>query len=109
MDYTNKQMFWYLATVAVQYSVEANKDTNTPGYVKIQTMNVLVTPTKKIIAQEVIEDIRSLSVLKLKEYYKVTEANILDIIIMNISFLGLMTEQQFFNKKAQINEQYKLN
>ena len=95
------QMHWYMATVSM---VCLNRmGPNEGGVPEDQivgtrniTTNILVTPKRKRITASVINDIRQTGLVKARDKYKVdVEKDLSDMAILNIVYLGLMTEKDY--------------
>lgn len=90
---------WYLANVLVEWVSPPDEERGIPALRTQREMNVLITPSKKKVRAQEIEDIRQLSMVKLRDHYKVDAQAISDIVIRNIIFLGTMSEKEYFEKR----------
>jgi hypothetical protein len=90
---------WYLCALHIGYVLKDRDDPlKTIGSSTITT-NVIVTPTSKRITQATLEDIRQLGLVKMRDIFNVDPKHTTDVAIMNIAYLGLMSEEQFFDTK----------
>jgi hypothetical protein len=93
----DKKHFWMAAVKAtyVLKTGEGEAATYTKG--DRETNIVLDTPMKKINSDS-IDTIRQISLMKFNEMYKLDPSTVVDLIIQNLSYLGMMSVKEFMGK-----------
>lgn len=96
-NYPSKEpKHWYMVTVTMDYlyNIDETRQVTTS-----KTTNVLITPDRKHLTEQDINDIRNLGLLRLRDRYKIDPERVTDFTILNIMYLGLMSEAAYFGKK----------
>lgn len=98
--FSHVKKHWYMVAVEVQYVMPAKVQGADPS-MRSKTINIMITPPQKNITSEEIGAIRSLSLLRMQDQYKVTEDQIADLVVMNMMWMGLMSEHEYFTEGSQ--------
>lgn len=97
-DPSTEPKHWYMATVKMTYIF--HRDENR-AVTTTKEVNILITPTHKYVTEKDVEDIRNLSLLRLRDHYNVDPETVTDFTIMNLMYFGLMSEAQYFGVAAK--------
>lgn len=101
MSYGKKEMkHWYLAAVEIQFIIMEPTDT-TPAVYSERKVNVLITPDRKNLGSIDIDDVRNLALLRLRDDYNIPPERVANLVILNLMYMGLMSEEQYFRKRSQ--------
>ena len=87
------QKFFYISAIVVYYKSETG--------VAQRHMNVLMEEKNGNITQGHLAHLQTVAVERVKVENNVVFENILDIVILNITMLGLMTDEEFNPTKAE--------
>lgn len=89
---------WYMPSVKVQYAVQEKASEGEQKAVMLgeKTTNVLIHPIKKQLTASDMDDIRHLTYLRLEQQYNIPKSAISDFVILNLNYLGSMSEAQYF-------------
>jgi len=95
--YSYEERHWYLISVEIHYTQQATIEGEQPT-LRAQKLNVLITPKKRKITAIDIGDIRQSSLLCIQNRYNVNLDQIADLIILNIMYIGLMSEHTYYTE-----------
>ena len=93
---SNDPKHWYMATATMDYLIKVDESRTVTAS---KTVNVLITPERKIITEQDVNDIRNLGLLRLRDHYNIDPERVADFVIVNLMYLGLMSEAIYFGKK----------
>ena len=88
---------WYMVAVEIHF-IQPSKVQGADPTLRSQKLNVLITPKKRKITAKDLGDIRNLSLLRMKEQYKVDTDQIADFIVLNLMYMGMMSEHTYFTE-----------
>lgn len=90
----NKVHFW-MATCKVSFFIPADKENNKAAVIGYRETNVVIDTTIKRINADSIDTIRQVSLMKCMEKYNLELKSVSDFLILNISYLGLMSPKEY--------------
>lgn len=95
--YSYEERHWYMIAVEMHY-VKPSTDPEAEPSLRAQKLNVMITPKKRKITAKDIGDIRQLALLCMRDHYKVDIDTMADFIILNMMYMGLMSEHAYFTE-----------
>lgn len=103
---STQKTHWYLVSVYIGYVQKKKQELpegaegEAPEYLirGERKLNVMITPTRKQITEKTMDDIRQLSLAKMRDVYKVDPQDVSDFVIESVSHLGIMSEAEYFDK-----------
>ena len=103
---STQKTHWFLISVYTEFvqahpQAKENPDNEQLQDLRIQgskKLNILITPTRKQIRSKDMDDIRQLALAKLRDKYNVQPQEVSEFIIENVSYLGLMSEIEYFDE-----------
>ena len=94
---TQQKHLW-MAVVKITYSIPENKEKGvTAGQGIIETNVIIDTPVKKMTARS-LSQIQEISLMKMQEQNNLDPTWLADFLIMNISYLGMMSLKEYLGK-----------
>ena len=98
--YSTHRVHWYLVALEVHHLVprhDTNGDLLDPGK-GIQRMNVIVQSPERQITAKFLEDTRTMAFMRAEQQYNISPALLADYVILNINYMGHMSEREHFTK-----------
>lgn len=92
--YSQVKKHWSILALEVHY-VRRDHEKGT-ATAHAQKMNVMVQERERQINARVMEEVRNAAFSRMAEQYQVPTEDIADYIILNISYMGHMSEQEYF-------------
>lgn len=100
--YSHIETHWFMVAVELLYKkleAPATAEAEATYSVRSQKVNVMIQPKKRKITAQDMGDIRHLALLRMQQEYKVDKTDLVDFIVLNIMYLGLMSEHTYFTEE----------
>ena len=101
--YDTHKVHWYLGAVEIHHISEEkalgeNQEETVVSKLHIKRCNVVITSADRYVTGEGVGAMRNQAMSQISERYKITEEAMVDLIIINVSYLGHMSEATYFGQ-----------